>query len=410
MNQAEAAIEYNKGTQYLNKKNYKKAIASFKKVLRAYPCKEANTNIGNAYRAVGMDSLMFKHLEAALDDRVPFLDLESETDVHALNNLGLAHYMYGRDLEAIRCYNKAVKKKPEFWEAWWNCSTAFLRLASSGDSSRWARGWEMYKARFLKNEPVKLKNKKENLVYWDGITPGSSIIVLTEQGIGDNIMFGRYLPLLAKKFDKVYVQCDPTIETFYTDYYPTRDAIHTCAEVAYPMCSLGEHFPDMPPGNWLYDKNFGCTTFPSDRPNVGIIWAGSSTHANDAYRSVDIRRFHGLAKHCNLYSLTPGFKGDRFVKPLPISSWDDTAAHVKGLDLVIGIDSSVMHLVGSMGLPGFLLQPYKETDFRWGVIPDPSVVSTRSIWYDSIEVFNNPQSWEFVFKNVEDRLVSRFAS
>lgn len=387
---------YNQGTAYLNKGNFKKAITCFKKVLKDYPCKEAYTNIGNCYRGLGQDKLMFESYRSALLDNVPFLERTSETDLHALNNLGLAHYMYGNDDEAIRLYTKAIKLKPKFWEAWWNCSTATLRKASSGDLSLFPSGWEMYKARFLKSPPVKLKNNKEGLVYWDTVSSGNSIIVLAEQGIGDNIMWGRYLSLLATKFKTVYVQCDASLEPIFSPYPCVRDAIECDAMVAYPMCSLAECFPDIPSSDWLKDK-YETREFPKERLNVGIVWSGSNTHANNSYRSTNIERFHNLAKHVNLYSLSPGFKSTKYVKSLDIGSWKDTAECINGLDLIISVDTSVVHLAGSMGRPVWLLQPYKETDFRWGT-------GSSSVWYPSVKIYENKQNWEDLFSRIEGDL------
>lgn len=391
----ELKTAYNKATALLERKKYDKALPIFKQVLKTFPCKEAYTNIGNCYRALGMDRLMFESYEKALDDKIPFLDPKSETHLHALNNLGLAHYMFGNDDKAISIYTKAISLSPEFWEAWWNCSTATLRKASSGDLKLFPRGWEMYKARFLKASPVQLKNKKENLLYWDTKSSGDSIIILTEQGIGDNIMFGRYLSLLP--FKKVYVQCDISLEPIFKEYTCVRDATDCDATVAYPICSLGECFPDIPPGDWLKGK-FSAKEFDKSRLNVGIVWSGSPAHANNHNRSVPVGYFSRLSRLCNLYSLDPNFKGNKYVKPLPIQTWTDTAEYINGLDLVIGVDTSVMHLCGSLGHPGWLLQPLKETDFRWG-----NGVN-KSVWYSDIEIFENKQNWEKVFMEVEKRL------
>ena len=394
-------LKYNKATEILNKGNFKKALPLFKEVIKIYPCKEAYTNIGNCYRALGLDKEMFMSYKMALEPRIPCLDPSSNTHLHALNNLGLAYYMYGNDDEAIKLYTRAIKEKEDFWEAWWNCSTATLRKASSSGEG-FEAGWEMYKARFLKGDAIKLKNRREGLEYWDTISSGDAIVILVEQGIGDSIMFGRYLSLLP--FKRVYVQCDPSLEPIFYDFICVRDAIDIDEPslVAYPICSLGECFLDIPSGDWLKGK-FGVKEFPtSEKLNIGIVWSGSPTHANNAYRSTNIERFHRLSNRANLFSLTPGFKGNRHVSSLPITSWTDTAEYINGLDLVIGVDTSVMHMCGSLGVPGLLLQPYKETDFRWGTIPCPSVISTTSVWYDSIRVINNPQSWETVFDRVEE--------
>ena len=387
--------EYNRATAYLDKGQWKKALPIFKKCLGVYKFKEAYVNLGNCYRLAGQEGLVMDCYKTALLDNIPSLDPDPIPVIcHALNNLGLTYYYFGDDVKAIHYYKKAIGLNDKFWEAWWNCSTATLRMASSGDTDKFASGWEMYNARFLKAPPVKLKNNKENLIYWDGVSSGSSICVLAEQGIGDDIMWGRYLSMLP--FDEVYVQCDVSVEPLFPRFKCVRDAVECDANIAYPMCSLAAHFNDGIPiaGDWLRGK-FDTRSFPSDKLNVGIVWAGSASHANDSNRSVAIGRFNRFSNLVNLYSLTPGFTSTKHVTSLGIKDWTDTAECINGLDLVMGVDTSVMHLCGALGCEGWLLQPRRETDFRWG-----NGVG-RSLWYSSIEIFNNNGSWEDTFDSVE---------
>lgn len=400
----ETALEYNKATAYLERNNFNKAFPIYKKLLRkGYEYKEVLVNIGNCYRAQGEDRKMIEAYSRALDPKVPYLSLEknikTDTVQHALNNLGLARYMFGDDDGAIELYERAIKRDPTFWECWWNCSTAYLRKASGGEVDLFPKAWEMYNSRFLKSTPVTLKNDNAALQYWKPGEFVDSIVVLSEQGLGDYIMFGRYLSALQKFCNKIYVQCDESLHSIFSDYECIFNPSEVPATNAYPICSLAGAIGEILPGDWLKGK-YGTRKFDNSRPNVGIVWAGSPTHANNANRSVSINRFHRLANHCNLYSLTPGFSGDRYVKPLGIKTWTDTAECINGLDLVIGVDTSVIHMAGSLGAETWMLQPLKETDFRWG--------HGSSVWYDSVKIYQNPNSWEVVFNQVEKDLVNRF--
>lgn len=400
----EALLLYNKGTEYVNKNNFKKALPLLKKSYSLLESREALVNMGNCYRAMGNDSKMMDCYVRAVKEGLLEINTEGRPSItHALNNLGLAYYTLGDDARAIECYTRAVKIFPEFWEAWWNCSTATLRQASSGRVELFPKGWEMYRARFLKTPPVKLKNDREDLVYWDWLSgqKADSIVVLTEQGIGDNLMWGRYLQLLETRFSRVYVQCDPSLDPIFSEYTCVRHTSECSAAVAYPMCSLAECFGVIPPGDWLRGR-FGAREF-SEGPNIGIVWSGSPSHANNHNRSVSINRFHGLAKYANLYGLGLGFEGNKYVRSLDLNGWEDTCAAINGLDLVIGVDTSVIHMAGCLGGEVWMLQPLKETDFRWG-----NGVS-RSVWYDNVEIFSNPNSWEFVFSQVETALKDRYA-
>jgi hypothetical protein len=171
---------------------------------------------------------------------------------------------------------------------------------------------------------------------------------------------------------------------------------------AISMGSLSRIYEGIPNGQWLQD--YGQThTFPSERYNIGIVFAGSATHANNRNRSVPVHRFHALAKYANLYCLSPGFKTTKFVKGLDIASWESTIAYIRGLDLVITVDTSIVHLCGCLGVECWMLQPLKETDFRWG---DESMGS-KNIWYPSVQIYRNPNDWNVVFDQVEQDLKDR---
>jgi tetratricopeptide (TPR) repeat protein len=392
--------EYNKGTELLAQGKWKKAMSIFKACFKLYKCRELAVNLGNCFRANGQELEAYKMYQFAAKEDTPALD--PTTIKHAYNNLGLAEYTLGNTDLAIEYYTKAIKLDPKFWDAWWNCSTAVLRKASTnGTSADFAKGWEMYNARFLKAAPVALKNKKENLLFWTPRTKVGSIIVLTEQGIGDAIMFGRYIEYLRDYADKVYVQCAPYLYPIFNSIEGvecTDDAINVDVEYAYPICSLAQCFDFIPSSEWLHFTNkreFDDKT----RPNIGIVFSGSNTHTNNRYRSVDVARFHRLAKYANLYCLTPGFKSNKFIKSLPINSWIDTAEYINGLDLIISVDTSVVHLAGSMGKETWVLQPMQETDFRWGEGVE------KCLWYNSVRIFENPRDWTVTFDKVEATLV-----
>lgn len=399
--------KYNKATEYLNKGKPERGIKLFREVIAKYPCKEAYTNIGNCYRLLGNDREMIKAYEMALKDDTIFLDKSSETDLHAMNNLGLAKFMYGDDVGAIELYSRAITAKPDFWEAIWNSSTAVLRQASGGAFDKFPLGWELYKARFLKSNPIKLKNTRKDLLYWDGYSEGTAIVILAEQGIGDNIMFGRFLPLLQKKFTRVYVQCDPSLRTIfeYINCIPVFDPSEVPEDcVAYPMCSLGASFSVLEANpEWL--RGFGGKNeVSSSKPRMGIVFSGSSTHANNKYRSIPVGYFSRFRDTYNLFSLNPAADVPSWVGKLPIKTWEDTASFARGMDIIVTVDTSVVHLLGSMGIPVIMLQPFKETDFRWG---SPLGDYGSTVWYNSVLIYNNPQNWEKVFDRLEKDLEIR---
>ena len=78
-----------------------------------------------------------------------------------------------------------------------------------------------------------------------------------------------------------------------------------------------------------------------------------------------------------------------------VRDFADTAAIVANLDLVISVDTSVVHLAGAMGKPVFLLDRYDHC-WRW--------LSGRedSPWYPSLRIFRQarPGEWAPVIARV----------
>jgi len=128
---------------------------------------------------------------------------------------------------------------------------------------------------------------------------------------------------------------------------------------------------------------------------VGIVWAGRPTHNNDHNRSVKLAAFTplGAVEGVALVSLQKGppaaqakqWQGRAMLLDLEaeIGGFEDTAAIIAGLDLVIGVDTVVGHLAGVMGKPAWIMLPYAP-DWRWltGRADTP--------WYPTLHLFRAP--------------------
>jgi len=148
--------------------------------------------------------------------------------------------------------------------------------------------------------------------------------------------------------------------------------------------------------------------FPGKK--IGIVWAGSPTHANDKNRSILLRRLLPLAAVPGVRSVSLQ-KGERSkqVAEAPefnlidwteeLRNYDDTAALVSALDLIISVDTSVAHLSGALGKPTWTLIPYAP-DFRW------LLDRQDSPWYPTMRLFRQPAlgDWETVVQRVAGEL------
>lgn len=380
---------FTKGTKYLDKGNVEKALQFLKKEPGEF--KEKFLNLGNTYRLLDRDMDAVKSYLLAADESVPYGNMQFGKYDMALTNLGLMEYMYGNDEAAIKCYQAALAINPLHYDAIWNYSSALLRQCHDGISNEWNAAWKMYEYRFKRRNPTAVH---KGIPRWDGISSGKSICVLSEQGMGDKIMFGRYIHLLKPYFEKVVIQCPKEMEWIFSDY-------ETCqvpyGDVSIPICSLAGRFNGIPTEKWLpkVRPQYMDWGGRSDKPLVAITWQGSKTHANDRHRSVDVERFRNLAKYANLVYIGPKCEVPSWISTIETSNWERTAFELLNVDLVVSIDTSIVHLAGSLGVPTLCMMPYKETDFRWGNFGE------SNLWYQSVKVIRNHQNWDNVFKEVE---------
>ena len=143
---------------------------------------------------------------------------------------------------------------------------------------------------------------------------------------------------------------------------------------------------------------------------VGLVWAGNPSHRNDKFRSISVHSFACLLDlPCDFYSLQVGesagdlrsFSSPNSIVDLGehIDNFLDTAHFIQNLDLVIGVDTSVIHLAGAMGKPVWLLLS-ANSDWRWGLD------QKDTIWYPTMQLFRQRKlgEWDDVLEKVKAEL------
>lgn len=370
---------FNRATRLLQNKRYDKAIIYFKRQLESQEFKECWLNLGNCYHQLNQDDKAISCFLKAADPHMPFSDNSYGEYPLALNNLGLIAYSNGDPETAKTFYRQALTIDPLYGECVWNLANATLK--SSGCST----GWDLYEYRFNRGaSSVKIDT---HLPRWDFKSTGDSITVLTEQGQGDKIQFARYLPLLKNYFKEVVVACHSSLNTLFPDY---ACVAAPQGNLAVPLCSLPRAFGVVGPVDCYSCERVELTGF-----NIGIVSTGSPSHVNDQNRSTKIGYFAKLARFGKLWNLNPQDPKHPKITHVNPQSWTDTIRFVRSLDLVVSVDTSIVHLAGTLGIPTLMLQPLRDTDFRWGM---PGV---QNPWYPSVKVIDNPGSWDQVFEVVE---------
>jgi hypothetical protein len=379
---------YNRGTKYLNAKNYLKAL----QFLRQEPTdfKEKFLNMGNAYRGLGrIDEAAAAYLRAADVGTPSFTGQYGEYPL-ALNNLGLIAHRRGDDLVAMKFYDRVLQLDPGHVDCIWNRSVAMLRMGCSGLDIDWNEAWTMYEYRFQKGTSI------DKCLRWMG-GECSEVTVLAEQGYGDKFMFYRYLWAVRDECrGDVFVQCPPDMWDFVRGlgFEPTTEV----RGYGIPVCSLAWKYGIID-GQYLDNWEGGS--------GIGVVWAGSKTHANNELRSCAPGYFRGLRDFDSVVSLNFGHSLGRDIKCVVGESWESKISVLRKLKLVVTVDTAIVHLCGTMGVPCLMIQPLGETDFRWG----NSLYKENkfdNVWYRSVSVVDNP-GWEKAWVGVMEMVGEFYA-
>ncbi len=366
--------------------------------------------------------------EEARADFARALELKPDY-IEALNNLGVCHIAEGNLEAGMASLDHALACAPEHVNTHWNRS---LGLLLRGDL---AEGWREYEWRF-RNKSVAEHITRKPL--WDGSDlTGRTILVHAEQGLGDTINFVRYLPSVKARGGRVLFECPrhltalvagvPGIDALLVPPAPGEDHAEPY-DVQIPLlslpCLLGTTLETIPAEvpylrcpaplreNWR-QRLEEITTGVGNRCQlkVGLVWAGSPVHKNDHNRSCALADLAPLAQTpgVTFFSLQKG-PGAAQAANAPagmtlidldpaLNDFADTAAVIEQLDLIIAVDTSVLHMAGALGKPVWALIPFSP-DWRWLTDREDSP------WYPTMRLFRQPapRAWTPVIARVAEEL------
>lgn len=405
----------NLGTAYAGQGKTADAIKVMEKSIAMDPKRQLfKSNLALQYRQTGD----YRSAEELLKEAMQ----EGETPV-LFDNLGSLYTEMEKYEDAKKCFEKAVKLNSKHIPAQVN-----LALANffQGD---WKKGFQQYEWRFFYYPNLlpyihtydigKMWNGKDDL-------NGKRVLLFAEQGYGDMIMFARFCKRVKERGAHTILHVPPPLARFmslvdgidemYTedvnkkDHAPLPEHDYHFALMSAPHLLGVEEITGEPyvkvaglPTDFCENMNHQC----SDTFNVGIVWAGNPTNPDDRERSIPVEHFKTLEMQgVRLFSLQIGPKAEERWDGLAdlsgfITDFYDTARVVLGLDLVIGCDTSVLHVAGAMGKPAWDLIRYGP-DWRWPERQD------KSRWYDSVRQFHQKEkgNWEEVFGRVREALVA----
>lgn len=387
------------GLSFLHSENLEKSIEYFNKAISIDPKNPSGwSNLGCQLRAQKKQKDAIICLEKAKN-------LSKEKDPQILVNLAGA---YAEDLQiknSIKHLKKSIKINPKLFSASVDLAYAYFL------EGNYKKGWKYYKHRFnhfnYLNKKIKNfdKNKK-----WTGkpIEDNKKILFFCEQGIGDTINFIRFIKDFTNKFPKVKSQIivpESLFELFSKNFpgvvQDIQDHDYWCSIMDLPYHlkldpdeikkSFEPYIKETKKCNYsMFDNLY----------KIGICWAGNPQHPKDDERSCYLLHFKEICKLPNtkIFSLQKDLRPRIWpfhkepidlsycpdVKIVNMSShmndWEDTASIISGLDLIISVDTSILHLSCAMGKKTFGLLPVFP-DWRWGLD------SESSFWYPTLKLF-----------------------
>ncbi len=445
-----APIHFNLGNALLGERKLALAIACYRRSLELEPdLFEAHTNLGDALLAEGDQiGAVVCHRRAA--------ELRPG-DARALSNLGLAIYHAENDpARAITYYRQAVKLQPNFSEAHLNLAVALREqgelseaaksysraLAVNPDYSEarvglatislltgdFESGWLQYECRWSRGQ---LPPRGFAQPRWDGGSLlGKSILLHSEQGLGDTLQFIRFAPLVKARGGTVIVECQKALVPLLrsaggVDQLFGEGEQLPPFDVFAPLLSLPgilkTTLDTIPSGVPYLFANPSLIELWREKLEsirgfrIGINWRGRVGLLDSRKRNTPLDAIASLANvpGVRLISLQQGpgreelmSAGSRFsiidlgdeIDSL-YGAFVDTAAIMMNLDLVITTDTSIPHLAGALGVPVWLALP-TSPEWRW------LLNRSDSPWYPTMRLFRQPNrgNWKAVFDEMQQLL------
>ncbi|WP_018150479.1 tetratricopeptide repeat protein [Leeia oryzae] len=325
--------------------------------------------------------------------------------------------------QALVAFDNALALRPDHALSNWNRSLVLLEMG------HYAEAWPAYTWRWRAAINGRMPELKSAL--WQGESlDGKRILVFEEQGLGDCLHFIRYVPMLLRQGATVYLdipnplhalckQTWPNVQ--FADKFDVQTEYHVpimnlplwLDRGAKPLCDIPYlQVPDTQVAKW---SDLLAPYKGRQQVQIGLVWQGSRRQGFarsewlDNRRSIPLSLFTPLAAVPNVtfHSLQKGIAPDvdaarqlQLVDlTVNIEDFADTAAYLQQLDLLISVDTSVVHLAGALGVPVWLLNRY-DSDWRWGHN------RTDCDWYSSVYQFRQISfgDWGNVMNRVANAL------
>ena len=360
-------------------------------------------------------------------------------------NLSALHINSGTPHQCLKWADKAIEavdsdKSPDEdakqarETAVWNKGHALLELG------RWAEGWPAFNTE-LRSKAKLHRNYHfgKETPWWDG-SPGKTVVLFGEQGLGDEIMFSSCVQEAVKTCKQVILHPGPRLDGFFARSFP-QCIVHGGHEKGATPDDLpwwiGQHEIDacLPLGHLPTMYRTSDAAFPKhqgymtpdparvaeyrtrlatlgSRPKIGLSWQGGAKETRIDYRSVRPELLKGLVRDipADFVSLQYSHGSTEEAAEIGIAHWpdaaeaedmDEVAALIAACDLIITVCTTAVHVAGSMNVPVFVMVPDKPA-WRY------QIKGSGMAWYPSVRLFRQEAAgkWDPVLDKIKGETCS----
>ena len=405
---------------YLREKKYKESIVFLDRVI------ENNKNNLNAYYHKGLIYFYLKDLDKAISYFEICINMNSN-HVYSYLNLGHSFLRIKKFDKAIKNYLRVLSLDPNNNSSKFNLSCCYF---ANLDFENAFKFYEYRKEKTLPGERLKQVNATIKSSEWKGENLNNKIIlILAEQGIGDNIQFFRYLYWINEKYnvDILFFTDEKISHLFKSTPFKIITNLNDVGHIDYHklLLSLPEIYYKeknnfhkrisyIKPNNDLVVK-WKSKLKNNNKPIVALNWQGDKNFAFDSTRSISLSFFNEILKinKFSFISLQKGYgveqiKINNFNQILTdLSSeidnnkaFEDTIAILMNVDIFITSDTALCHLACTLGVKTYLLLE-NNPDWRW------YIENEYKCFYPNLNIIqqSKPGDWISVFNKLKNLLV-----
>lgn len=445
----DAALHYNRGTVLKELERWPEALASYDRAIAL------NGRLAAAHAARADILQRLGRLSEALDGLATAIALNPDEASHH-DGRGVVLHKMGRFADALAGFDHAIALNPNFAQAYFNRGAAQEKLGDFAAASKnfqlaiskrpefadahlnlalislkvgdYATGWTHYEWRWRSTSgPILLNARGFRQPLWLGgeDIAGKTILLYGEQGLGDSLQFCRYCEAVAGLGARIVLEVPKPLASLcatlegvthvisYGEPLPEFD--FRCPLMSLPLAmkttlntipSAGGYLKSDPRKVAAWQERLGAKT----KLRVGLTWSGSHAARAHSERCFPLDELlphlpQDLQYFCLQTEVTAAdrktlMQSDKILRfDGELRDFSDTAALCECLDLVVSMDTSVVHLNAALGKNTWVLLPF-DNDWRWLTDREDSP------WYSTVLLFRQHSrgDWNGVFERVATAL------